>query len=107
MPDETNKAPTNSDTETTNRDRPARNPGGIECQRCKCIFVGEKWHTLCRVCMATEMAKARAGPVYQQMIRERENAKAVEAVLREFNHHAGSMAQVIVYLRGQRKEQTT
>jgi hypothetical protein len=52
-------------------------------------------------------AKARAGHVYQQMIRERENAKAVEAVLREFNHHAGSMAQVIVYLRGQRKEQTT
>lgn len=34
----------------TNRDRPARNPGGMECAKCECIFIGEEWHTFCAVC---------------------------------------------------------
>lgn len=34
-----------------NRDRPARNPGGVVCVRCGCIFIGEEWHTLCLLCI--------------------------------------------------------
>lgn len=34
------------------RDRPARNPGGCECQRCMAIFIGEEWHQFCGVCVA-------------------------------------------------------
>ena len=32
------------------RDRPAKQPGGQECSECGCIFIGEEWHALCRVC---------------------------------------------------------
>lgn len=49
-----------SEPNTTKRDRPARNPGGVECTRCGCIFVGEEWHQFCLVCVeltATEIAK--------------------------------------------------
>lgn len=31
-------------------DRPARNPGGMECMSCGVIFIGEEWHDLCRLC---------------------------------------------------------
>lgn len=34
-----------------NRDRPAKNPGGMQCERCDEIFIGEEWHTLCGVCV--------------------------------------------------------
>ena len=33
------------------RDRPAKNPGGVQCERCDAIFVGEEWHTLCGICI--------------------------------------------------------
>ena len=33
-------------------DRPAKNPGGMECQTCDTIFVGEEWHDECAVCDA-------------------------------------------------------
>lgn len=33
-------------------DRPAREPGGMECGRCGCIFIGEEWHGFCAVCIA-------------------------------------------------------
>src|SRR5687768_5427237 len=33
-------------------DRPAANPGGMDCQECGVIFVGEEWHQLCAVCEA-------------------------------------------------------
>jgi hypothetical protein len=49
-------------TPRPNRDRPARNPGGCECTRCDCIFIGEEWHTLCGVCVeevAKEIADAQ------------------------------------------------
>ena len=32
------------------RDRAAAEPGGCECECCECIFIGEPWHTVCRVC---------------------------------------------------------
>jgi rubrerythrin len=34
------------------RDRPAKNPGGMECEVCGCIFIGEEWHGRCAVCAA-------------------------------------------------------
>lgn len=33
------------------RDRPAANPGGVDCQQCGCIFVGEEYHRFCAVCI--------------------------------------------------------
>lgn len=33
------------------RDRPAQEPGGVECQTCGCIFIGEEWHSVCAVCL--------------------------------------------------------
>lgn len=33
------------------RDRPAQEPGGVECQACGCIFIGEEWHSVCAVCL--------------------------------------------------------
>jgi len=30
--------------------RPANNPGGMECQKCQCIFIGEEWHAYCGDC---------------------------------------------------------
>lgn len=32
--------------------RPAREPGGCECRRCGCTFVGEEWHEFCAMCIA-------------------------------------------------------
>lgn len=34
-------------------DRPAIEPGGVECQQCGCIFIGSEWHGLCAVCLAS------------------------------------------------------
>lgn len=31
-------------------DRPAKTPGGCECECCGVIFVGEEWHILCALC---------------------------------------------------------
>jgi len=44
-------------------DRPARNPGGMECVRCGVIFIGEEWHDLCARCLEPSAAalRARAG----------------------------------------------
>jgi hypothetical protein len=36
---------------TINRNRPAKNPGGMQCERCDEIFVGEDWHSFCAVCV--------------------------------------------------------
>ena len=32
------------------RDRPAKNPGGMQCEACDEIFVGEPWHRFCALC---------------------------------------------------------
>ena len=32
-------------------DRPTNEPGGMECGRCGCIFIGAEWHALCAVCL--------------------------------------------------------
>lgn len=40
------------------RSRPAREPGGMECDSCGCIFIGEEWHNHCAVCaMLAERTK--------------------------------------------------
>ena len=49
-------------TERINRDRPAKNPGGMQCERCDEIFIGEEWHAFCAICVqknADEIARAR------------------------------------------------
>ena len=33
------------------RDRPARNPGGMVCERCSETFIGEEWHAFCAICV--------------------------------------------------------
>lgn len=33
-------------------DRPTSNPGGMDCQHCGVIFVGDESHSLCAVCAA-------------------------------------------------------
>lgn len=47
-----------------NCDRPAVNPGGMWCERCDCIFIGEETHVFCGVCVkdvADEIARAKRG----------------------------------------------
>ena len=34
------------------KNRPAQNPGGMECTSCGAIFIGEEWHSECGVCHA-------------------------------------------------------
>lgn len=34
-----------------NRDRAAENPGGMQCEKCDEIFIGEEWHLLCAICV--------------------------------------------------------
>lgn len=52
-------------TAEANRDRPAsENPGGCECERCGCIFIGEEWHSFCGVCInevKRELVEAQNG----------------------------------------------
>jgi Zn finger protein HypA/HybF involved in hydrogenase expression len=56
--------PTDPNSETTvKRDRPTKDPGGILCDRCQHVFIGEPWHMLCAVCVAEEadaLAKMQA-----------------------------------------------
>lgn len=35
----------------TGRDRPARNPGGMVCEECSEVFIGEEWHSFCAICV--------------------------------------------------------
>lgn len=42
------------------RDRPARNPGGMVCEKCSEVFIGEPWHSLCAVCMDQMAAQIAA-----------------------------------------------
>jgi hypothetical protein len=42
---------TNRTSETVTKHRPARNPGGLDCRRCGCTFIGEPWHRFCGVCV--------------------------------------------------------
>jgi hypothetical protein len=44
------------------RDRPAEHPGGMECQECGCIFIGDEWHDLCAVCCRKWAARDARGP---------------------------------------------
>jgi Zn finger protein HypA/HybF involved in hydrogenase expression len=34
------------------RDRLARNPGGMVCEKCSEVFIGEEWHQFCALCVA-------------------------------------------------------
>lgn len=51
---------------TTNRDRPAHQPVGCECVGCGCVFVGEEWHVLCRVCDEQVMGTGQGRPECQE-----------------------------------------
>jgi hypothetical protein len=47
--------------ERVKRDRPAKNPGGMQCEKCDEIFIGEEWHVLCAICVQSvvdELVKA-------------------------------------------------
>ena len=33
-----------------NRDRPAKNPGGMVCEVCSEVFIGAEWHARCAIC---------------------------------------------------------
>lgn len=33
-----------------NRNRPAVEPGGMQCENCDEIFIGEDWHAYCALC---------------------------------------------------------
>jgi Zn finger protein HypA/HybF involved in hydrogenase expression len=37
---------------TLRRDRAATNPGGMQCENCDEIFVGEPWHMYCATCQS-------------------------------------------------------
>ncbi len=43
-------------------DRPATSPGGMDCQECGVIFVGEEWHHLCAVCEKAKAEEERHSP---------------------------------------------
>jgi hypothetical protein len=34
------------------RDRPATSPGGMQCENCDEIFLGEEWHSYCAICQS-------------------------------------------------------
>ncbi len=36
-------------------DRPAIEPGGMECVTCGMIFIGEEWHLYCAKCLPTDL----------------------------------------------------
>ena len=38
-------------TSAIDRDRPAKNPGGMQCERCDEIFIGDEWHAFCGICI--------------------------------------------------------
>jgi hypothetical protein len=40
-----------TDNPRAKRDRAAKNPGGMQCERCDEIFIGEEWHTFCAICI--------------------------------------------------------
>jgi hypothetical protein len=42
------------------RDRLARNPGGMVCEKCSEVFIGEEWHQFCALCVAEIAAKLHA-----------------------------------------------
>jgi Zn finger protein HypA/HybF involved in hydrogenase expression len=48
--------------ERAKRDRPAKTPGGMHCERCNEVFIGEEWHQFCAICVqqvANEIAVAQ------------------------------------------------
>lgn len=48
--------------ERAKRDRPAKNPGTLQCDCCDKIFIGEEWHLFCAVCVrkiSDEIAEAQ------------------------------------------------
>lgn len=56
--------------ERPNRDRPANNPGGMQCERCDEIFIGEEWHSCCAVCLAK--LQLRHPPAFASAMRKEE-----------------------------------
>lgn len=54
-------------SERAKRDRPAGNPGGMQCERCGDEFIGEEWHACCAICLQRLKDKqaARLAPGYQ------------------------------------------
>jgi len=38
-------------SERAKRDRPAKNPGGMVCEECSEVFIGEDWHVYCAICI--------------------------------------------------------
>jgi len=50
-PERMNELRKTLETDIKDRNRPAQNPGGCNCERCGCVFIGEEWHTFCAVCI--------------------------------------------------------
>lgn len=50
-----------ANSERINRDRPATNPGGMQCEACDEIFIGEEWHSYCAVCEALRFPQEITG----------------------------------------------
>lgn len=42
-----------------NRNRAAKNPGGMVCMMCGLTFIGEDWHALCRVCFDEQVEELK------------------------------------------------
>lgn len=40
-------------------DRPASEPGGMQCEKCDVIFIGAEWHAFCGVCLKQEQPLAQ------------------------------------------------
>lgn len=40
----------------TDGDRATTEPGGMECMKCNCIFIGDESHDLCAICFAGRAA---------------------------------------------------
>ena len=57
--------------ERAKRDRPATNPGGMVCDKCSEVFIGEEWHQFCAICVAEIAEKIAAGvPYVNQVVNE-------------------------------------
>lgn len=54
--------------ERAKRDRPARNPGGMVCEKCSEVFIGEETHALCAIC-AQDVDNAHCRDVFEENVK--------------------------------------
>ena len=71
-------------TSRTQRDRPARNPGGMVCDECSEVFIGADWHAYCGICV--ELVSAREAAARKDRYRRYSGTRAELRALGQGSH---------------------